>query len=563
MFWDGSRWIDERTLAAEKARRPTRRGARASLVIGAIVLALLVVSLPSSADDAAASSTPFTLMDTWGTTHAVQVMQESSKRVALRGTWYRKWSDAYLGRGAVSTRQRGAKFTVTFTGSGIAIVGPKSPGRGKARVYVNGRYVRTVSAYASRYQRQQPLFVATWSTVKTRTVTLVVAGTAGHPVFSVDAAVVRGKKSSGSRLPAPAPSPTPAPAAEPTPEPSAEPTPAAEPTPSAAPIAPPTATPMPAVTPAPTPAPTPTPTSCGTTLQGRINAAAPGSVLNLTGCTYTAGATVTKSLTILGGTVRPARGTSGLLVQANNVTIDGVVITGPQGTTYDKDEVGIEVQGTVSAPIRGLTIRNARVGTLGYGGMYIRHASGFTVENNLVQDGVYAGIMVISGRGGRIVGNTVQRIGVYGAAANGNNAYGIALTRGGGDLATDPRSADIVVSGNTVEDVPTWHAYDTHGGERITWTANVARRSRSGIFVTGSSSPSGTVRSLDNDVNGNTIYAPADADHYAITSVYSTGGYVRNNTIVGWPSGRAILTTSGGDPTATAVNLTVSGNTIR
>jgi hypothetical protein len=70
------------------------------------------------------------------------------------------------------------------------------------------------------------------------------------------------------------------------------------------------------------------------------------------------------------------------------------------------------------------------------------------------------------------------------------------------------------------------------------------------------------VRSLDNDINGNMFSAPATADHYGITSIYSTGGSIRNNTIAGWPSGHAILTTSGSDAEATAVNLTISGNTI-
>jgi hypothetical protein len=315
-------------------------------------------------------------------------------------------------------------------------------------------------------------------------------------------------------------------------------------------------------TPTPTPAhpttPWPTAASCGSTLQGRLNSAAAGAILNLTGCTYTAGAIVSKPLTILGGTIAPPRGTPGLIVTASDVTIDGLRVVGTQATTYDKDEAGIEVEGTVATPTRGLIIRNCEIGNLGYGGVYLQHVASFVVESNHIYDGVYAGIMVVSSQGGRIAGNTVQRIGVFGAAANSNNAYGIALSRGDGDLDADPRSADIVVSGNTVEDVPTWHAFDTHGGERITWTANISRRSRSGIFITGSA----TLRSLDNDIDGNTFYAPADADHYAVTSVYSTGGYVRNNIIVGWPSGHEILMTSGGDPSATAVDLTISGNTI-
>ena len=318
--------------------------------------------------------------------------------------------------------------------------------------------------------------------------------------------------------------------------------------------------------PAPTPTPTPTPVlpaaRCAGTLQSTINTAPSGSALDLTGCTYTAGATVWKPLTIVGATIEPPNGTPGLVVTASNVTLDGLRVIGPQATTYDMNEAGIEVKGTTATPIQGLVVRNCEIGNLGYGGVYIRYAANFVVEANHIYDGVYAGIMVVSGQGGRIANNTVQRIGVVGAAANGNNAYGIALSRGGGDLATSPRSADIVVSGNTVEDVPTWHAFDTHGGERITWTGNIARRSRSGIFITGSPSPSGMLPSLDNDVNGNTFYAPTGADQYAITSVYSTGGYVRNNTLVGWPTGHEILTTSDGDPAATAVNLTISANTI-
>jgi len=322
----------------------------------------------------------------------------------------------------------------------------------------------------------------------------------------------------------------------------------------------------PPLLPSPTPAlattPWPTPTSCGSTLQGRITAAAAGATLNLTGCTYTAGATVSKPVTILGGTINPARGTPGLLVTASGVTIDGLRVVGTQATTYDKDEAGIRVEGTVTSPIRGLVVRNCEIGNLGYGGVHVRHAVDFVLESNRIHDGVYAGIMVVSSRGGRITGNSVQRIGLVGAEANGDNAYGIALSRDGGDLAAAPRSADIVVSDNTVEDVPTWHAFDTHSGERITWTGNTSRRSRSGIFITGSTSPSGMVRSLDNDVSGNTFYAPTDAGHYAITSVFSTGGSVGNNTLIGWLPGHEILTASGNDAEAAAENLTISGNTI-
>ncbi len=484
MFWDGERWIPEK---ASGDMSPTKAGSRrlrnwlATLPILLLVPALVLPIIPAGA----ATYTP---------------------RVVVKG---------------VATPGR----LVTLVGSGFRPGGilqvrwDKSPNRMRL-IWVNGRggflahlrIPRTAELGSHQVTFGRP--AKGMAVASTRSTQLVAQATA----LSVKIKV-RGKSGSAGN----APSPTPAPATAP--DPAATPDPASTPTP--------TPTPTPAPAAAPAPAPTPAPTSaasCGTSLQSRVDATSAGAVLDLTGCTYAAGATVAKSLTLRGGTVKPARGTPGLLVLASDVTVDGLRVVGPQGTTYDKDEVGIEVQGTLAAPIRGLTIRNSEIGTLGYGGLYIRHAAGFVVEGNLITDGVYAGIMVISGQGGRIAGNTVQRIGVVGAGANGNNAYGIALSRGGGDLATDPRSVDIVVSGNLVEDVPTWHGLDTHGGERITWTGNTVRRSRSAIFVTGATSPS---------------------------------GYVRNNTIVGWPVGHEILTTSGGDAAATAVNLAISGNTIQ
>jgi Right handed beta helix region len=303
----------------------------------------------------------------------------------------------------------------------------------------------------------------------------------------------------------------------------------------------------------PTPPPPPASGSCGSSLQGEINAAATGSTLDLSGCTYTTSATVDKALTLKGATIRPPAGSAGLTVTADNVTLDGLTILGQNSRTYDSGEMGIIARGTASNPVANLRIRNTEVGNFGYGGMNLRFVTNLVVQNNDVHDGVYAGIMILSGATGTVSGNTVERIGVYGAAANSNNAYGIALSQQ--NPATDPPTRDFTVSGNVVTDVPTWHAFDTHGGLRIDWTGNTAKRSRSGFFITGP-------HPQDNAIDGNRVEAPANADHYAITSVYSTGGEVKNNTIVGWPAGHAILTTSGGDPAATAVNLVISGNTI-
>ena len=94
----------------------------------------------------------------------------------------------------------------------------------------------------------------------------------------------------------------------------------------------------------------------------------------------------------------------------------------------------------------------------------------------------------------------MQRIGVQ--LANGDNAYGIAVSAYGGE----PRSSDVTVTGNTVEDVPTWHGLDTHGGLRIAFTNNTVRRASRALFITTDTSGN---RATDITVTGNVFGSPA------------------------------------------------------
>ena len=585
MFWDGTRWIDERAPAAMPP--PTRRRGRDWLATGVMIVGVAALAVPFVATSAATSSAD-RLMTSWSGSFETRVYQESTVRAAYSGSWDRQQDDRFLGSYAAVSGQPDASVNFTFTGSAVSWIGPEGPHQGKAWVYVDGVYVRTVDASARTLKSRETLFATSFPEVGEHTITIQARTTATRPEVSVDAFVVRGAKLDvkGDPTPAPpadpapvpsappaaaadptptatptptpvaAPMPTPAPAPTATPRPTATPAPAATPTPAPTTTPAPTFVPSPTPTPAPTFVPSPTPTpgtvDCTGTLQSRIDAAPVGSVLDLTGCVYTTGATVQKALTIVGGTVNVGASTRAITVAASSVNLDGLTITGPQHTTfYDGYEIGIYIHSSIS----NVTIRNCIVSNFGDAGMWLDHATALRIDHNTVHDVVYAGIMVLSGSGGSITNNLVQRIGVNATGLpEGTNAYGIALSQQ--NPAVDPPTTDFTVSGNTVTDVPTWHAFDTHGGQRIVWTGNTARGSRSGFFITG-----GSGRALDNDVNSNTVYGFAGS-YWAITSVYSTGGYVRNNTVTGWPSGREILTTSGGDPTATAVNLTITGNTI-
>jgi hypothetical protein len=122
--------------------------------------------------------------------------QETSARIVYRGRWAGTSYSGYLGGRAKWSKERGATATFTFTGTGISWIGPIGPTRGKARIYVNGLYVKTVSAYSSRFRAQHVLFSANYATQRQRTFKIVVLGTSGHPTVAIDALVVRRLSSS-------------------------------------------------------------------------------------------------------------------------------------------------------------------------------------------------------------------------------------------------------------------------------------------------------------------------------------------------------------------------------
>jgi hypothetical protein len=254
-----------------------------------------------------------------------------------------------------------------------------------------------------------------------------------------------------------------------------------------------------------------------------VDAAPSGGTLNLTGCTYAAGATVNKRLTLVGARIYPPANARGLIVTASGVTIDSVVIVGSQATTYRWNEVGILTTGSIS----NLVVRNSTLRKFGNSGIWLGPTTNARITGNTVEDAVYSGIMDISGSRDRIDGNVVRRIGVVGASANSNNAYGIAITNDGGAL-----SADIVVDGNTVETVPTWHGLDTHAGQRITFSNNTVSGAPRALFITSD----GRGRAADTVlVTSNRFIKPTPtAGRKAVTTYATVDVTVSGNSASGW-----------------------------
>ncbi len=266
--------------------------------------------------------------------------------------------------------------------------------------------------------------------------------------------------------------------------------------------------------------------SCGS-LQVAVDAAPVGSTVHLGGCTYTGGAVISKAVTISGGTITVASGAAGLTIAADDVTIVGTEIKGPNALDFNAAEYGIYALGTPSSPIRGLTVRSSDIGSFGDDGIYAKYVADLSISGNTIHDVVYAGVLVISGHGGTISHNLIERIGVHGASANSNNAYGVALTDQGG-----APSSDFSVTGNTVQDVPTWHALDTHGGQRIRFTNNTIRRSSRAIFITVSPSS----RATNVTVTGNHLLVPGPgtSNLEAVTTYNTVAVTITGNTLTGW-----------------------------
>jgi hypothetical protein len=64
--------------------------------------------------------------------------------------------------------------------------GPTGPTRGKAKVYVDGRYVRTVDLRRAVFDPRATLFRTGWSKVGRHSLTIVVVGSKGRPMVAID-----------------------------------------------------------------------------------------------------------------------------------------------------------------------------------------------------------------------------------------------------------------------------------------------------------------------------------------------------------------------------------------
>lgn len=115
-----------------------------------------------------------------------RVVGERSTLIVYHGTWRVARHGEYGGDTVRYATSRGAIASFTFTSRSVAWHGPTGPTRGKARVYIDGRLVKTVDLRRPHFDARGTLFSKRWSATAEHTIKIVVVGTRGRSMVAID-----------------------------------------------------------------------------------------------------------------------------------------------------------------------------------------------------------------------------------------------------------------------------------------------------------------------------------------------------------------------------------------
>jgi hypothetical protein len=119
------------------------------------------------------------------------VFDDRSAALRFSSGWHPARHGGYGGDTVRYAERRGASATLAFTGRSVAWHGPTGPTRGVAKVYVDGRLVRTVDLRRPSFRARSTLFQAAWPTAGRHTIAIVVAASGGRSMVAIDDVTVR------------------------------------------------------------------------------------------------------------------------------------------------------------------------------------------------------------------------------------------------------------------------------------------------------------------------------------------------------------------------------------
>ncbi len=84
---------------------------------------------------------------------------------------------------------RGNELVYKINGAAVGLVSTKYKSRGRAKIYIDGRYVKTIDTYSKTFKPRQLVFYTSWRKRGTHFLKIVNLGTPGRARFDVDAIV--------------------------------------------------------------------------------------------------------------------------------------------------------------------------------------------------------------------------------------------------------------------------------------------------------------------------------------------------------------------------------------
>ena len=121
----------------------------------------------------------------------VQRISERSARITYSGSWSSASYGGYAGGAVRYSTKAGSTASFAFIGTKIVWYGPTGPTRGTARVFIDGRYAKTVDLRRSSFSAHVAVYSGSWATAGRHTIKIEVVGTSTHPMVAIDEFVVK------------------------------------------------------------------------------------------------------------------------------------------------------------------------------------------------------------------------------------------------------------------------------------------------------------------------------------------------------------------------------------
>ena len=110
----------------------------------------------------------------------------ASPALVYRGAWSSVSDATALGGQIHEASAAGASVKLTFRGRAMVWIAERGPDHGSARVYIDGRYIRTVNLVNPTNDPRRIVFRQAWAGVGDHRIKIVLDGPADHPIVSLD-----------------------------------------------------------------------------------------------------------------------------------------------------------------------------------------------------------------------------------------------------------------------------------------------------------------------------------------------------------------------------------------